>query len=297
MPSDSIIPQETKLTSGRRGLLRNVGIGAAALGMATAGFTRRADAETAITDEDILNFALNLEYLEAEYYLHAVYGTGLPYADITGTGTLGPVGGGSQVTFTNKYIYDYAREIANDELNHVKFLRSALGSAAVARPPIALDTSFITLGHASGVTPIGTKFDPFANEEMFLLGSYVFEDVGVTAYSGAAASITSKAYLTAAAGILAVEAYHASAVRLLIFQTSEALAEMADKVSALRADLSGVADDQGPLGPNDVPNIVPTDANSLAFTRTPTQVLNIVYGGGSANNYLFFPDKMNGTIS
>lgn len=297
MPSDSTPPEDIKLTSGRRSLLRNVGIGAAALGMATAGFSQRSDAEEALTDEDILNFALNLEYLEAEFYLRAVYGTGLPYADITGTGTLGPVGGGAKVPFKSKYIYDYAREIANDELNHVKFLRSALGSAAVARPTIALDTSFITLGHASGAVPVGTKFDPFASEEMFLLGSFVFEDVGVTAYHGAAASISSKAYLTAAAGILAVEAYHAAAVRLLIFQDGNPLSMLADKISALRADLSGAADDQGPLFPNNVPNIVPTDSNSLAFARTPAQVLNIVYGGGSANKYLFFPDKLNGAIS
>jgi hypothetical protein len=294
---DSISPSDMMPHGSRRGLLRNFGIGAAALGIATTGFYKRADAQAAITDEDILNFALNLEYLEAEYYLRAVYGKGLPYADVTGTGTLGLVSGGAKVPFKNKFIADYAREIANDEFNHVKFLRSALGSAAVARPPNDQSTSFTVLGHAAGVVPAGTKFDPFASEEDFLLGSFIFEDVGVTAYHGAAADISSKAYLTAAAGILAVEAYHASEVRLLIFQNGTTLSQQADKISALRADLSGAADDQGPLLPGGVPNIVPTDNNSLAFARTPTQVLNIVYGGGSANNYLFFPEKMNGTIA
>ena len=44
------------------------------------------------------------------------------------------------------------------------------------------------------------------------------------------------------------------------------------------------------------PNIVPTDINSLAFARTPAQVLNIVSGSGAANNQLCFPDKLNGAI-
>jgi hypothetical protein len=46
-----------------------------------------------VTDTNILNFALNLEYLEAEYYLRAV-GRRLADADTTGRGTRGAVVGG-----------------------------------------------------------------------------------------------------------------------------------------------------------------------------------------------------------
>lgn len=293
MPLDSTTKEIAALAS-RRGLLRNAGLGAALAAASSIPFTRRADASAAITDEDILNFALNLEYLEAEFYRLAVYGKSLPPDDTTGMGTHGGVTGGRQVAFTTKHYFDFAREVANDEYNHVLFLRSALGKAAVARPQIDFTDAFKALGMAAGF-PSTYSFNPFANEVEFLLGAFVFEDVGVTAYLGAAASISNKDYLTAAGGILAVEAYHAAEIRSLMLQNGVALGK-AGEISALRAQLSGAADDQGPLL-NGKPNVVPADSNSIAFARTPSQVLNIVYGGGSASNYLFFPNRMNGTIS
>ena len=58
----------------------------------------------------------------------------------------------------------------------------------------------------------------------------------------------------------------------------------------------GVIADQ-PLVMNGVANLVPTDGNSIAFGRTTTQVLGIVYEGGAANNNGFFPNRVNGRIN
>ena len=284
-----------RVTPGRRSLLRGAGFGAAALGAMAFGIDGHltASAEDAVTDADILNFALNLEYLEAEFYLRATTGQGLPPGDITGTGTQGAVSGGRQVPFKNPQLAALAAEIANDEYNHVLFLRNALGSATVAEPAIDLSTSFTVLARAAGLVGPDESFDPFSGDRAFLIGAFIFEDVGVTAYLGAAPLITSKAYLSAAGGILAVEAYHASEIRLQLLQDSVIGAP--NHIAKLRAALSGAHDDQG-IFVDGKPNIVPTDKHSIAYSRSTTQVLNIVYGGGSASNYLFYPNMMNGTI-
>ncbi len=242
-----------------------------------------------VTDPDILNFALNLEYLEAEFYLRAATGTGLSDAD-AGPGA-GAVTGGTQVLFKTPALQQYALEIANDELAHVRFLRSALGSAAVSRPEIDLSNSFNAAAMAAG---IGSTFDPFADENSFIVGAFTFEDVGVTAYHGAAGLLSNKTYLGAAAGIMATEAYHAAEIRTLLAEIGGNYLTYANQISALRAAAGGGNEVQVSAG-----TIVAADSNSIAFDRTTDQVLHIVYlnstsgriGGGG-----FFPNGLNGTI-
>jgi hypothetical protein len=265
---------------------------AGAFGLLTV--PRLAAAAAKVSDADVLNFALNLEYLEAEFYLRATTGSGLGGGQTSGKGNKGKVTGGHKVPFKSRLIRGYAEEIANDEKNHVLFLRKALGGVAVAEPTIDLETSFTNAAIAAGLIKSGQTFDPFADEDSFLLGAFIFEDVGVTAYKGAAPLISDKGYLEAAAGILAVEAYHAANIRVNLLERG--LTKQAQAISDLRDKADGSGDDDQGIGTTSSPNIVPTDANGIAFSRSTNQVLSIVYLGGSGSGG-FFPNGLNGAIS
>ena len=296
------VQRPINLEAGRRAFLKTAGMGTALAALATVS-SGEAQAATGDVDVAILNFALNLEYLEAAFYQQAAYGVNLPADAMTGIGTPGSITGGRKVNFTSSAVANYAAEIANDEKNHVIFLRSVLGKQAVAMPALDISNAFTVAAQAAGIVGPTGFFDAYASDVNFLLASYIFEDVGVTAYNGAAPFITNKTYLGAAASILAVEAYHAGLIRTFLYaQQSSAVAAITDQISALRATLSGAADDQGIDGsqstlgggfPSPV-NIVPTDANSLAYTRSPRQVLNVVYGKAGASKGLFFPEGANG---
>jgi hypothetical protein len=270
-------------------------VGAGLLGGLEATSASASTDSTAISDSAILNFALNLEYLEAEFYSYAVYGRGLPSSLTSGKGQLGPVEGGWEVPFKTSSLRQFATEIARDEYDHVAFLRSALGGAAVARPEININTAFTAAATAAGLIKKGQTFNVYANEDNFLLGAFIFEDVGVTAYKGAAPLISNKTYLGAAAGILAVEAYYAANIRTVLYDRG--LAADANAISAARDSLDGSSHDDQGVTLNGQANIVPTDANGLAFGRTPGQVLNIVYLTPKvANSGGFYPHGVNGQL-
>src|ERR1700679_1037320 len=136
----------------RRSFLASAGTAAAATLIAGCGSSTSNTTTTStptppvtptLTDADYLTFALNLEYLEAEFYLYAATGSGLSSTDAgSGAGTT-IVPSSTKVPFADGYLQQYANEIAQDELNHVRFLRSALSAAgATAQPPSAIDLTF-----------------------------------------------------------------------------------------------------------------------------------------------------------
>jgi hypothetical protein len=233
-----------------------------------------------LTDTDILNFALNLEYLEAEFYTVATTGQTIDQIGIgiDGTGTPGQTTGGKRVDFDgdedndeddelNSKIHRIAKEVAADEQHHVVLLRTALGSAAIAKPAINLDA----LGFG------------FRNVRQFLKLARAFEDVGVSAYGGAAPLISSKDILATAARIALTEALHAGNIRLWVDEKH---------VQTQALDAKDV------LPPPSGQQFFPVDDNALTMVRTPSEVLAIAYGNSTAGTPSggFFPNGVNGTI-
>ncbi|KAJ5889693.1 hypothetical protein N7504_010503 [Penicillium tannophilum] len=158
----------------------NIALTGAVLGMAQASPIATREA---ITDADILNYALTLEHLEATFYEEGL--KNYTHEDFMKAGFKDP-------------FYANLQEVASDEKKHVDFLTQAL-TAAGAAPVKRCTYSF-----------------PSTDVKTFLALASVLEGVGVSAYLGAAASIANKDYLTAAGSILTVEARHNAYLRATI---------------------------------------------------------------------------------
>jgi len=264
------IKEVTSIATNRRNFLKGAGLTGAGLLTATAlgrqfgSNVQRVEAAT-YSDADVLNFALNLEYLEAEFYLMSTYGTTLVgLGVISKEDETGPTTGGGMVPdFGASPAAALGTALRTDEVNHVKFLRSALGADAVKKPAINLDA----LGYGYSSVPSWLEL------------ARQFEDVGASAYLGAGPYLSSITNLEAAGAILTVEGFHAGAIRLVCIQYGI----MSPAVDSI--DVAPTA--STPLAVN---------SNSLAIPRTPAEVLNVVYHGGKSFGG-FYPDGMNGAIT
>src|SRR5262245_10288087 len=236
--------------------------------------------ENRIEEQDILNFALNLEYLEAEFYTYATTGKSITTFGIGTKGkasgsnpaTGGTTIGGKQVSFADSELFlrDIATQIGADERAHVVLLRGALGSAACAMPNIDL-----------GALGFG-----FGNQNDFLRAARILEDIGVTAYSGAAGFLKTPEIITAAAALLGAEAEHAATIRTQIA-----------RLKIPTTALDGVDLIPPPSGQaKQVLSIKVRDG--LVAPRPAGQVLYLAFGGkAGVKQGGFFPSGLNGAIT
>lgn len=305
--SNDFILNRTDFGTCRRAFVQALGLGAMGAAIFGASGPEAALAQGApadITDIDIVQFALNFEYLGAEYYLRAVNGTGLQAGDIDGVGGIGTVSGGHQVPFADNFIRKFAFELAADEEAHVRTLRAALPAASrIGRPQLDVGFAFTFAARAAGLVGPNDPFDIYANENNFLLGAFLLEDVCVTALIGGAPFIQDKGVLMTAAGFLGTEGYQAGAIRSLLF--SRGLIAPANAISNARDALDANTDlDQGISGDQSATpgfsqtdaNLVPTNAQGLAFGRTFGQVLNIAYLNTTQSPGGFFPQGLRGRL-
>jgi len=272
MSKGSILEEAIAAASNRRSFLGKIAVASA--GAVALGAGLMEGQTSAPTDADILNFALNLEYLEAEFYTVATTGKTIDQVgvSIAGSGAQGAATGGKMVNLTNSSFPTaaIAMEIAEDERSHVTLLQQALtaaGAQPIAQPAINLNA-------------LGIGFGSVAE---FLTLARAFEDVGVTAYAGAAPLISDKGILGYAARILAAEAEHVSNIRLQIAQLG---------VSTTLLDGVDI------LPPPSGQNYFSLNSMALVQTRTPAQVLYIVYGSqANVTSGGFFPNGVNGNIN
>ncbi len=189
----------------RAGFLRKAGLGGAALVGGGALLGRPAAAlaghSDSIPDVDILNYALTLEYLEATFYTRALGGAGTTGVPSSGrTFSRGKITGAKQFAGFGGRIrsraYSYLEVIRDHEVEHVDFLRGALGASAVG--PCTFDFS-------SALTSVAS----------FLETAQLLENTGVMAYDGAIRYVDEGDYLQAGAQIATVEARHASYLNLI----------------------------------------------------------------------------------
>ena len=277
----------------RRRTLKGMAAVGAGAALATGGPITRVAAQE-IDDDTIFTLLLNLEYLETEYYLRGTTGEGLGEDDIGADP--GEVTGGSLVPFATDAIRQFAEELAGNEFAHVRYYRESLGDKAVDRPAIDLAGGFAAAGKAAG---FGDTFNPFTDELNFILGGMLFEDVGVTGYKGATPLIKDKTKQGDIAGILAVEAYHMGMARSLLYQAGPTAQQAANAITVARGVLNGMPEIEQGIEVDGHANFVPSDERGIAFTRTPQQVLQIVYltpeTGVSSGG--FFPDGVNGALA
>jgi hypothetical protein len=252
--------------------------------------TSVAGASATAAQTSVLNFALNLEYLEATFYSFVTQGADLTGAAIVNSGAVTNAPAKLVFTGTNaQQITDMLNEIYFDEKNHVTALLGLLGSSAVPRPAI-------NLGAAGAITATNA-----------LSIARLFEDVGVTAYNGAV-GLLSSSDLAYASQILAVEGFHAGALRLVSIQNPTIAAYVqADSLDVAPVDLGTAALEAA--GPTAAGGIFSTAGatsfnastpQGFPFSRTTSQVLSIVYGPGApagTKSGGFFPSGVNGTIN
>jgi hypothetical protein len=208
---EKLDPEVYERTSARRSVIKNWTrrVSMAALPFAIGSLFNKAYGKTNATIPEILQYALTLEYLEAEFYRVAIVATEVnpPKAQLIPSTT------GLELPAI-KMIYKH-------ETQHVNFLSGVLRGMGVA--PVNAPKFDFTGGAGSGT---GQFTQVFSDYGTFLALAQTFEDTGVRAYKGQAVSLKSdNNVLTAAVRIHSIEARHAAHIRLMRSQTPSPISD------------------------------------------------------------------------
>merc|ERR1711915_352545 len=121
-------------------------------------------------DVDWLEFPINLEYLEAEFFLWSAFGYGPP-----------PIGG--QKANLDPFLLEVIKEFAYQEVGHLRALKKTV--PGFPRPQLDLSASnFAKVVNVALNTTLSPPFNPYASSLNYLLASYLIPYVGLTGYVG-----------------------------------------------------------------------------------------------------------------
>ncbi|GMY16887.1 desiccation-related protein PCC13-62-like [Fagus crenata] len=263
-------------------------------------------------DTDRIEFALNLEFLEAEFFLYGALGEGLDsIAPYLAEG--GPTPIGAKKANLDHLVRRIIEEFGYQEVGHLRAIFTRIGG--IHRPLLDLSRhTFAKVFDEAVGFKLSPPFDPYLNTLNYLLASYVIPYVGLVGYVGTIPNLSNKNSLSLVASLLGVESGQDAVIRTLLYERAKetvepydiTVAHFTNKISSLRNKLGmcGIKD-EGLIVPlflgaenRTDSNILSADPNSLSYARTPPEILRIVYGSGS--EYVpggFFPKGGNGNIA
>ncbi|KAM3204374.1 hypothetical protein P3L10_027783 [Capsicum annuum] len=177
------------------------------------------------SDVDLVEFPLNLDYLEAEFFF-------------------GPPPIGAQIAKLSPLIRDVITQFGFQEVGHLRAIKDTI----TGFPRLLLNLSresFVTVMDDAFGHPLKPPFDAYANDINYLLASYVIPYVGLTGYVGANPKLQSSTAKRLVAGLLGVESGQDAVLTELHYERGRGkvepygitVAELTNRISKLRNKL------------------------------------------------------------
>lgn len=260
----------------------------------------------------MMQFAENLEHLEADYFLFGALGYGLDRVApelVWG----GPPPIGAHKANLDSITTDIILQFGLQEVGHLRALKTTVGG--IPRPLLDLSAkNFAKILNEAFGYKLEPPFDPYRDSLSFMIASYVVPYVGLTGYVGTNPNIIGYVTKRLLAGLLGVEAGQDAVIREYLYERAgeavhpynHTVAEFTVRISELRNRLGmcGVKDEGLVMPPSlgaenrTEGNVLSADYNSLSYGRTPQEILRIVYGTGDEHvPGGFFPEGGNGKIA
>ncbi|XP_075080654.1 desiccation-related protein PCC13-62-like [Nicotiana tabacum] len=264
------------------------------------------------SDVDLLEFPLNLEYMEAEFFLWGSFGYGLDsFAPELAVGGPSPIG--ARIAKLSPLIRDVIAQFGFQEVGHVRAIKNTV--AGFPRPLLNQSReAFATVMNDAFGHQLEPPFNPYANDINYLLASYVIPYLGLTGYVGANPKLHSPTVKRLLVGLLGVESGQDAVLRALLYEHGRenvepygiTAIEFTNSISELRNKLGrhGLKNEGLKVKPTVGAegkireNILAGDKYSLSYDRTPEEILRIVYGSGNENKPGgFYPKGADGQIA